>query len=338
MSRRSSELAALAAVGVLAAACASAAPVRVGVEALQADIVFGVDLEPSPPPAERPVAPRAASYGVAPGIAYAVPGGGRFDDVSFLVPAGAPGECPEANIGASPALAAPLNATDPPAEGLYRWQRSGTTTSVVDGTRYTTELSGLEQRVVRDVEHQSATRWTYETVRPQGGFALVERYSVNTAPVERSVNNPTATPVRTGEPNRGLVLLAQELYDANGRLQSSFDPVGGILLLPLGVVPGDSWRSVAVDSRSLASVVFEGMVSKRQAVDACGTMLDGWLVQGTMTRSGDEPVEQLELVVSPELGALIISQHVTSEGPDGSVDALYEIGQRTPDPAPAGGT
>jgi hypothetical protein len=55
-----------------------------------------------------------------------------------------------------------------------------------------------------------------------------------------------------------------------------------------------------------------------------------------MTRSGDEPIELVKLVVSTELGALIISHAVTSDGPAGSVDVLYEIGQAKPDPAPAG--
>jgi hypothetical protein len=161
---------------------------------------------------------------------------------------------------------------------------------------------------------------------------------VNTQPVEASRSTVVGEPVRTGEPNRGLVLIAQELYDSNGRLQSSFDPVGGILLLPLAVLPGESWRSTAVDPRSLDSISFEGSVAKRQAVDACGTMLDGWLVQGTMTRSGGQPAEQVELVVSTELGALIISHHVESKGPDGSVDVLYEIGQSVPDAEPGAAT
>lgn len=341
MFRRRCELAVLVVCGLVVAACAGGNEPGVDVDSLKTDIVFGVDLpDPDEQGGEQPVAPGnqpppvqgSEPYTVPPPFSNRIPD--RFKDVGFDVEPDDGGDCPAAPVGASAPSIAPLAPDSPPPEGLWRWQRSGTVETHTAAGDFTTRLTGFETRVVRNVEQNTENTWMFETVRPQDGLALVETYNVNTEPTSRTVTNPTGESARVGEPNRGVVLLSQELYDANGRLVSAFDPVGGLLLLPLPVLAGEDWRSVAVDSRTGQTAVFEGSVDSRRSVDACGKFIDGWLVKGTLTRSGGEPAETLELVFSTHMGGMLIEQHVKSTGPDQDVDVLYEIGQTKPSPAP----
>lgn len=339
----------LAVVGGLGAACVSPKVPGVKVDAVQADIVFGVE-QPAvgevPPPTAVEV-PDARQGGVAPDLRVPfrnrIPD--RFSNVQYDV-APSDADCPTAPPTEAPDVVAPDNASAPPAEGLYTWKRSGNQTVVVQGTSYDSPISGFEHRLVRALDKISDTRWTFEVVQPDlSGATLVTTYAVNTDPTEvedpttggRGVTAPkVGQTTRAGEPLRGLTLERQEYYDGNGILVGEFDPVDPILLAPLPVLSGETWTSVGIDSRSGQTIRVDGVMARRESVDACGSRLDAWLSDMTVAYSGtSETTRELDLFVSTELGGLPIGERISeTSGDGGSLDAFFSIGQRDPDPVP----
>lgn len=213
----------------------------------------------------------------------------------------------------------------------------------------------------------------YEVVRPDGtGQVISETYRVNTSPIVRGANvsqNPRGVTYtvenaledegvpadlpddaqealpqeyrpRVGEPNRGLTLTNRSFFDGNGAEVGTFRPVPEVLLLPFPVDAGDLWTSTSLSNRGQVYRV-QGTVSRRQSVDACGTMLDGWLAElDVVDASADSTVQRTEdLVVSTEMGGLIIAQTIVEEGVDEAgnlvrFEAKYSLASTTPEPLP----
>lgn len=391
---RSNRIAAtLVGLGLGAAACASTGDPGVEVQALQADVVFGVDL----PEAEKPVAPPTQQVSEQVGADEPFDDGSviapfrnripeRFRNLPFRSPAPVVADCPTAPIGASPSEAAPEEVDSLPAEGLYSWKRDIEVTRTLEGVDIVQRITGFENRIIRDVEElgpgsdptaEGGRQFSYQTVRPDGfGQVLVETFRVNTKPVERGANSnvdtegvvqnaedaarnngvpadipdeaqdqvPNPNRVRVGEPNRGLVLIAQEVYDGNGLAVGAFNPSPPVLLLPLPVEAGDAWTSTSTDPGSGQTMRVSGEVHERESVDACGTLLDGWRAELDITIASSEGTVQrtTELIVSTSLGAMIIGERSHEEGTDTAgrpltVDTDHGIAQTEPDPLPDDG-
>ena len=397
MSRSRSDRIALAIVApvLLLAGCAEVGAPGVEVQSLQASVVFGVELPEEDGPVASPVT--AIDDGVIEG------GGNLFDDgsltlpfrnripdrfkgVPFRVPAPEAVDCPEAGIGASPAVLAPEEVTGEPREGLYKWKRDITITMTIQGTEVVQRTEGFENRVIRAVEvvgegtdptdEESGRQFSYEMVRPDGtGAVLVDRYRVNTDPIERgsSISQdprgashtaeetvkgagvpldvpdeaqdqiPAPNRVRVGEPNRGLTLTGRTTYDGNGQAQGTFNPAPPALLLPFPVQVGDEWSSTSVSNNGQTYRV-AGIVNERESVDACGTMLDGWRAELDIVDASTAGAAQREedLVVSTQFGGMPIAQRIVEQGTDEAgnpirLEAIYSIAQVEPDPIPEGG-
>ena len=213
-------------------------------------------------------------------------------------------------------------------------------------------------------------RFTYETVAPAiDGRTLINEWLVNTEPLSRGANVsqdpegvtqsaegvaqgagvpadvpdeaqdqlPGGQRVETGEPNRGLVLISERAVDGNGADQGSFNPSPPLLYLPLPVAAGNSWTSTGVDATSGETRRISGEVNERASIDACGTMLDGWLVEISETRAtpAGAVIIDYEAVVSTELGAVIVAERFTADDGAGTVvKADYRRGQVEPDELP----
>ena len=232
------------------------------------------------------------------------------------------------------------------------------------------EELGAGTNVSTDPAAPKGKRFTYETVAPAvDGRTLINEWLVNTQPLSRGANVsqdpegvtrsaegvaggagvpadvpdgvqdnlPGGQRVETGEPNRGLVLLAERATDGNGADQGSFNPSPPLLYLPLPVGAGSTWTSTGVDATSGETRRIDGAVYERASVDACGTMLDGWLVEISETRATPAGVVSIayEAVVSTELGGVIIAERFTAEdGAGTSVEADYRRGQVEPEELP----
>lgn len=344
------------AVAVLCAltvtACASDGSPGVRTQSAQADIVFGV-----PAPEEAELATFAPPTEVqtddggdvqaAPPLRVPLrrPSPTRSPRVDFKVPAEEAPSCPTAPLGSAPPEVAARNAEAPPAAGLYRFKISGTRTRTINGSDIETRVQGFEPRIVQAVEEISETAWTFEIVQPNGDGSRITTYSVETKPTQQSVNPPyvAENPTRAGEPGRGVAIEKIEDFDSEGNPVGSFDPVAALLLMPLPVLPGEAFQSVATDTRG-QSVQVDGEVLERQTVDACGELVDGWTVDHEVTdsRSFDSSVRHEVYVFATPMGGLPVSQRVVGETFDASsgnstkFDITYSLGQVEPSPVPGG--
>ena len=82
-----------------------------------------------------------------------------------------------------------------PAEGQYRWKRSGTQT-VATLPNVKLPVSGFEQRLVRNVVKVSETEYTFETVQPELGtnITTISTFKVKIGAVSKTVTPPVQPP------------------------------------------------------------------------------------------------------------------------------------------------
>jgi hypothetical protein len=257
--------------------------------------------------------------------------------------------CPTAASNAFPHEAAPLDVpTDRrPAIGSYRWKKGGSET--ISGHKIT--VSGFEQRFIRNIQElgkstntqqvpgsaaQPGVVFSYETVQPDtSGNIVVTTYQVNTYATQQTQYVPptNAQSVSGGDPERGLTIKRIEVVDKKGNTVSSFEPITGLLLLPLPVQQGLQFQSVAIDSKTGEEATFNATVLPRQRVDACGELLEGWEVKGDQTFSGATTRTE-DLIVAPQLGGIVISDAIAQTNGTDGIDTVSTIGQSKPDPLP----
>lgn len=342
--RRYLALAAL--VAISSTACVSQDPPGVKTSSVQTDITFDA-AKPKVGPIQ-PVVGQTVDDSAQPlypsEFQNKVPD--RFKNVSFgLTQQQATADCPVAPIGSAPETAAPENASKPPPVGQFRYKRAGTTEQTISGTKIKSTVSGFEPHVIRNVQKSSDTAWTFDELVPTNGGVRVLTWSVNTDPVEKGASAPYVgqNPVRAGEPGRGIALSEERDYDGNGNEVASFTPSTPVLYMPLAIEQSESFTGFGLDPKSGQSLRVDGQTIQRQTVDACGTLLDGWLVRATVTESGSGAAytHTDEYVFSTDMGGLLLSRHEkgsvpTSAGSQDS-DITYSIAQTSPSPDPGGG-
>jgi hypothetical protein len=347
---RSTALALAVAAGTLGA-CANGGVPGIRVEALQADIVFGVEapedaaIKPVDPTELGDGGPQTISPSLNIPFRNRIPD--RFKNVRATVDGSSVlGACPPAPSGAAPRANAERNATAPPMPGLYRYKISGTRSFTVNGVEISSPVSGFEPRIVRDVESTGPTQWTFDVLEPLGEGSRTTSWAVNTDATQQSVNPPYVgqNPVRAGEPGNGIALEAITDYDENGNVIGSFDAIPSLLFLPLPVLPGEEYQSAAVD-RQGQSMQLDAQVQRTQTVDACGELADGWLVSLTLVtaQSVDSTAATEEWIFSTPMGGLPISRRVQGTyvdprtGTTVTQDITYALAQIDPAPDPGEG-
>jgi hypothetical protein len=347
-----------AAVGVLAAvllsSCAHQAKPGVAVSKLDADLVFGAK-EPDTKPANLP------------GASGELVGGDQLTGDLSLPPQDFPvtsntkprpalkvsqAACPDAALNAFPAESAPANPPNDrrPAIGGYRWKKNGTVNDAAT-LRTNEELHGFEQRVVdKVVEKGSSTNasnpppnpsapgviYQFDTVQPDiQGNAVTTTWQVNTAPAQASQYvNGSNVAAHAGEPERGIVIKQIVTKDRNGNTVSTFAPASGLLILPVPVTQGESFESVATDPRTGLEYTYQAQVMPRFRVDACGTILDSWLVHGTMNIAGKtQSTYTYDIGIATQMGCMPIYEKIVEDDSNGKIDLTDSIGQASPDQA-----
>jgi hypothetical protein len=275
--------------------------------------------------------------------------------------------CPPAALTAFPAKEAGQTVDGLPTEGQYRWKRSGTqTVATLPGVKL--PIGGFEQRLIRNVKKITDTEYTFETVQPELGTEIttISTFKVKTGAVSRTVTPPVQPPdmtkptspvplpftppgpqptlpkpsvpgsVSVGDPERGISLMKLQRVDKAGNTSElTFSPA--VLYLPLDIVPGEEWNAVGIDTRTGSVLQHQARVVKRDRVDACGDVVDGWVVESTQTFSGAAQAaapRTYRYIVAPQLGGFIISEelHVTSAA--GTSDIVLSLAQLNPTPLP----
>jgi hypothetical protein len=356
----------------------------VGIQKLAADIVFGVKpADKTPPPNLDPgqVGPGDATTYV-PDTSFPSDPSAAFGGGSFSGPASRPSAklprvtplaptkstCPPAALTAFPAQEAGQTVEGVPAEGQYRWKRSGTQT-VATLPNVKLPVAGFEQRLVRNIVKVSETEYTFETAQPELGtnITTISTFKVKLGAVSRNVTPPVEPPnltrptspvplpitppgtqptlpkpplpsnVSAGDPERGISLVKLQRIDAAGNSSElTFSP--GVLYLPLEIVPGEEFNAVGIDPRTGAVLQHQAKVIKRDRVDACGEVVDGWVVESTQTFSGAGQAaapRTYRYIVAPQLGGIIISEEIHISNAQGTTDVVLSLGQLKPAPLPA---
>lgn len=347
-------VAALTLLGSLAAgACVQPGDPEVGISPIVADIVFGAPKPDANPPVVLPETTPA----VAPVQA--------FDPVGLFPlerevkdrpkPVRNPSapsrsvieECRSAtNNDFAPEVSPAEPGDRRPTEGVYRWKRGGTRSFVVPGFEamgpQTEEIKGFEERLLQNVKPygQSETDFEYETVRKDlDGNVVTTKWRVRQGAENRNVNN-NFPPVRAnvGEPDRGLSLVSIAVTSANGDNVATFTPRVPLLHLPIDTTISDSWTSTAVDPRTFVTLELEAAVVKHAEVDACGEVVDGWLVQGTLTETtaAGQSQTKYDYIVANQFGSMVISTHqeIPKDAPETILD--FSLARVTPAPLQAG--
>jgi hypothetical protein len=255
-----------------------------------------------------------------------------------------------------------------PTQGQYRWKRSGTQT-VANLPNVKLPVSGFEQRLVRNLVQVSETEYTFETVQPElsGNVTTISTFKVKLGAVSKTVAPPVEPPdltrptspvplpitppgnqptlpkpplpgsVSVGDPERGISLVKLQRVDAAGNSSElAFSP--GVLYLPLDIVPGEEFNAVGIDPRTGSVLQHQARVIKRDRVDACGEVVDGWVVESTQTFTGPgqtAPPRTYRYLIAPQLGGIIISEEIHTSSPQGTTDVVLSLGQLKPAPLPA---
>ena len=343
-------------------ACVQQDDPGVSVTALNADIVFGVKDPAAPGPANTPLPDTTAGPIVAatgptraavdtddeedlPSQDFGPPTTVKksFPRPSFESTTSTVNDCPPAAQNAFPEENAPLNVPKDryPLEGEYRWKRTGTyeTPNALDPSKpVVNNADGFEKRVVQKVTKEAADpvtparmRYTYEVVQPEvvSGLIATTRYRVDTLAQSAEFQN-TLGPERAsgGEPERGLVVKNVARTDTGGNRGPGFAPTTGLLIGPLPIRTGELFTSVAIDPTTNQSMRYEAQLVERDRVDACGEIIDGWRVEGTLTSSGrtSQSAIKYTTIVAPQLGMITIYEKIEAPG----VNLEYTIGQKVP--------
>lgn len=322
---------------LLLTGCGGAAASRVGVDTLFTNVVFGAPTgNPAPAAAPAPAPPPPPS--LPPQALAALP----------LLPAPLPvlalpseppaAACPSAPASAFPAEPATSDVTTEPAVGRYRWVSAGTYDVTSLGTTTTLTLPPFQQRSVGASTALSdtfaslptsvpGTDFTYQTTEPRPGMGGSYRFTWKVKSSE-SVTTPA-------DPEGGVSIAEVDVVDSTGKVTDTlFKPQTGLLILPLPATPGQNFQSATLDTTTHAnSMAFNGTVaSQKERVDACGTPLQAWGVDGTLTDGAATATVHFD--VATQMGGLVIA-----EAMDGSFlgtvfhGAHFRIGQAKPDPA-----
>ena len=358
----------------------------VAIQKLAADIVFGVEPPTTTPPPNLtpgqvapgdpttyvpqipgPASDPAAAFGGGGGDFSGPAGRGRPRRPRVTPLAPPTSACPPAALTAFPAKEAGQTLEGVPAEGQYRWKRSGTQT-VANLPNVKLPVSGFEQRLVRHIVPVSPTEFTFETVQPELGTdtTTISTFKVKIGAVSRTVTPPVEPPdltrptspiplpvtppgerptvpqppipgsVSVGDPERGISLMKLQRVDPAGNTSEvTFSPA--VLYLPLDIVPGEEFNSIGIDPRTGSVLQHQAKVTKRDRVDACGEVVDGWVVESTQTFSGPgqaAPPRAYKYIVAPQLGGLIISEEIHISTPQVTTDVVLSLGQANPSPLP----
>lgn len=323
---------------VAGAACVQPDEPEVGLSKIEAELVFGVVIEEDKPvttPAKAVAdAPEQPDFDFGEDEPFEIP-----DD--YESPIKLVEDCPTAPRGASSEKPATNFVDGDPLVGLYRWKIDTVRTDPATGTKSSTEK--FEKRIIRNFERLSDSATTFEMVQPNpadSGTFLVSTFEVYT---DKLQVNPTAgvpavdSPVKPGDPERGVVLKRVEIQNSSGQtVGQGFAPRSGLLMLPIPVRPNEQYQSVGVDPRG-DTIVHDAVVKNIVRIDACGEVIDGWLVEAHQSISNAEGTEQIryDYIVAPQYGGMVISERIRPSEGD-AFDILYTQGQREPDPLPAG--
>ncbi|MGI8792057.1 MAG: hypothetical protein ACR2H3_02585 [Acidimicrobiales bacterium] len=349
MRSRPTLLVLLLGVALVSAACVSPDAPDVGVNKVEAKLVFGV--KPPDEPTKSPGEEVNRLVAAPPDLTKSIDLSGIKPPPPFLPPDLTPSkpesDCPTAPSGAAARDAAPVNVSSKARNGVARWKRGGSVTINSDGQK--APLAGFESRIVRNAKKVNDSTYTFETVQPSLGNPnqfFVQYFQANTDKVNRDPTSGVGTvnsPAKVGEADRGLLLVKSEVRDRTDTIVpgSVFQPTTALLMLPLPITSQEQWESAAVDPKTGYSIVMNATVRTVRTIDACGELMIGWFVESTQrfsAASSQNPGSgeiRYDFMVATQYGGQIIQERFAPVEGD-AFDLSFTQGQVDPDPLPKG--
>jgi hypothetical protein len=240
-----------------------------------------------------------------------------------------------------------------PTAGAYSWVGSGTynyspiptiTVKIPIApmfTEYLRHVRSLPPSLVPAIPGASPSlNFTYESTVPQLGSLKGGFYDL----FWQVKSNASA-----GDPEGGLVLKRIDTLDSKGNDTGKVFDSGsgpGLLVLPLPAAPGpvgiqtpdgNLSQSISVDTSGNGNnLEFSGTVGPRERVDACGTWLQAWPVDGTLTNGAGSA--KIHLDVATQFGAVPLALNFVGDGQTFLGSTLNNVslhtGQSTPGALP----
>jgi hypothetical protein len=350
---------AVVAISLLAfatSACVKQGAAGVSIAPLKADIVFGV----------KPVAPPAAPANtVVTEAAFDTTTIDQFNEKVLEIPNVTPlpkpilgqtaaDPCPPAALTAFPKQTAESTVRGTPTEGVYKFKRTLTITPP-GGTPAAS--TGFEQHVIRRIKPTAgkAYEFSYQSVQPdnaQPGSFIVTTFRVNSNPaVVQQLNRPPQTigvvpapgvdqVVTPPQDEPGMFVDRFERQDRNGAsVGPVFSPARPLKYLPLDeaiVKPGQTFDTVGISPNSGQVIRHQGTVLRKTRVDACGEIVEGWLMDSTQTTSDSGLADTKYFYnVAPQFGAMFIAESTQLTKADGTkVGIDLSIADPKPQPLP----
>lgn len=267
---------------------------RVGVKEIDTDVLIG-----PPQPSVVPALPPASSPGPIgfPGFVQppVIPG-------PQASPTPVPQACPQADPLAPIPHAVTASAQTPPVERSYRYRNHGVWTQ--GDTKGA--LPDIVTRTVRNVVKQApGGGFTFDVATPQqGGIVTTTTYHVY------------PSQPRPSDPTPGIY-LERTVSEIPNKDPLTFTPVPALEIMQFDAAPGVMWTARGVDPFSRIVESFDGKITGKRTVDACGTWVSAWTVEIT-NGSIESPLETTSfsatLAIAPQYGGISVVDKFSQSG------------------------
>jgi hypothetical protein len=290
---------------LLAAACGPHRSPEIGFKEVPSDVILGAHATATPlasmPPAGPVKAPPPVSV-----IALPPP---TFDVRPEPSPPAAPpavSVCATADPLQAPRREAPPQISAPPPKAAYVFRDVGTySESGANARKGTFPTSSL--RIVGNVVHTSDSNFSFDVSELLGTVTTTTTYDVfGTSLV------PAALPA-------GIYI--KQIKSVQGGSVSTFAPNPELELAAFPLVRGASVTASGVDPRSATSMQFTSTVTGKTRVDACGTLLDSWvldLTKGKVISATQNLDFSATYDMGTQYGGLLLRERTAFAGTEGS--------------------
>ena len=225
---------------------------------------------------------------------------------------------PPATNGCAPSKkakpAAPLKASTlgAPAEGFYGYATKGKATVSGGKQNVTVPMPFLAEAAIS----KSSQETPDATVAAEGGapasgketeYTVTTRFSSTLSEVDVLMVSATS-----------INLVQRTLTD--GQRSLNFTPTPQVQLIQFGAV-GSNWKSRGTDSNSGSVMDYQGSITGIKQINVCGQLVKGYEVSYSYSLANPAVAEIIRtnsndantLLVAPQLGGLILSQHIDTD-------------------------
>lgn len=303
--------------GVVALACTACGPdvdLRTGVSSQPTSLLLGALAIPAPP---APVGVPVPSY---PGVVTTPTK--PIIEIPPVVKPEPVKACPDLPLYAAPELLASLSVDGKPKPGAYTYRQSGSST--LDGKKGAAlpaesvrTLTALEPQTPLEQSRFKVSTTSFDGAKTEITYSLIQSPvpPVTVPGVTLPVPFPLGVPPVTVAAPTGLSIV--EMTTTLGGTETTFRPSApGLRIFDEPAAPTKTWTSAAVDIQSQVLLLLNGTYGTHKTVNACGKAVDGWDVtlETTILGLGESLTQTQHLVMSPQLGGLIVSEDSVISG------------------------